>query len=113
MQDAALVQVGHRGQANVRVGTNVDALPRSEFRRPHVVEEDERSDHGFLGVWQYAANAEPAQIALLGCQFACHSLLSDRCLKTVDNPPAGAGNGYDGSRLKPLLQACLGVRANL
>ena len=42
---------------------NVDALAEQELRRPHLVEEDEGSDHLPLGRGQRAANLEAAEIA--------------------------------------------------
>ena len=48
MHDLALEQIGHRRQRDVRMRPHVDAVPRREVGRPHVIEEDERPDHAPL-----------------------------------------------------------------
>jgi len=40
----ALQQVGHSGEADVRVGAHIDAAVGDEFGWPHLIEKDERAD---------------------------------------------------------------------
>jgi hypothetical protein len=66
VMEAALHQVGHGAKADVGVRADVDALAGQEFRRAHLVEEDEGADHLTLGRRQRAAHLEPAKIAGAG-----------------------------------------------
>ena len=63
MQDLALEQVGHGGEPDMRMRTDVQASSQDELRRTHLVEEDERADHLLARRRQGAAYLEPAQIA--------------------------------------------------
>ncbi len=60
---AAVEQVGHGGQADMRMRTHVDALAGGEIDRPHVIEEDERPDRLPRGRRQHALDREAAQVA--------------------------------------------------
>jgi hypothetical protein len=63
MMHGAAIEIGDRGQSDMRMRADIDPLPGHELRRAHLVEEDERPDH--LAGWrgQRAAHLEPAQIA--------------------------------------------------
>src|SRR5439155_2756864 len=63
MHDLAVEQVGDGGKADMRVRPDVDAASGFELRRPHLVEEDERSDHAPSNRWQDSPNLEAAEIA--------------------------------------------------
>lgn len=60
--DRAFEQIGDGGQVDVRMRPHVDPLARRQMRRPHLVEEQERADHGALTVRQSAMHLEAAQI---------------------------------------------------
>ena len=66
MQDFPLEQVGDGGQTDVGMGTHLDALAGRKLGRPHVIEEDERTDHPPLAGRQHPAHAEAAQVARAG-----------------------------------------------
>ena len=60
----AVEQVGDGGKPDMRVRPHVEPLPGDELNRPHLVEEDERTDHLPFAVRQRAAHGEAvAQIA--------------------------------------------------
>jgi hypothetical protein len=59
----AAIEIGDRGQPDMRMRADIDPLPGHELRRAHLVEEDERPDHLALRRGQRAAHLEPAQIA--------------------------------------------------
>ena len=65
MHDLAGKQVGHRGEADVRMRAHVDGFgnSRRESHWADVVEENERADHVPACEWQHAADFESAQIA--------------------------------------------------
>ena len=46
----------------MRVRPHVDAVARAEFRRPEVIEEDERADHAAFDVRQRAADRQVPEI---------------------------------------------------
>ena len=56
MHDFTVQQVGHGGQANVRVRAHIQATAFGEPVRPHFVEENKRADHAALLAGQGAAN---------------------------------------------------------
>jgi hypothetical protein len=58
VQDLALEEIGDGGQADVRVGPDVDALAGQEVRGPHVIQEDEGTHHPPLGEGQHAADLQ-------------------------------------------------------
>ena len=62
----AAIQIGDGAQADMGMGTHIDAAPGQEFRRSHLVEEDERPHHLPLGGGQGAAHLEPADVAGAG-----------------------------------------------
>ena len=66
VQDLALEQVGHGGQADVRVRAHVQPPPGQELAGSHLVEEDEGADHLPLFRGQGAADLEPADIVCPG-----------------------------------------------
>ena len=66
VQDLALEQVGHGGEADVRVRPHVEPLPGQELARPHLVEEDEGPDHLPLLRGQGAADLEAAEVVGAG-----------------------------------------------
>jgi hypothetical protein len=64
MHDAAVEQIGDGRQPDVRMRAHVHAPPRHELHRPHLIEEDEGTDHLALAVRQRAAHGKAvAEIA--------------------------------------------------
>ena len=63
VHDLAVEEVGHRRERDVRMRPHVDALAGRELARPHVIEEDERSDEAPLDGGQEAPHGEAAEIA--------------------------------------------------
>ena len=63
MHDLAGEQIGDGREPDMRMRPHVDALAGAEFRRAHVVEEDERPDHAALRRGQRAADREAAEVA--------------------------------------------------
>ena len=64
MHDLALEQIGHGGEADMRMRPDIEAGARREDRRTHMVEEHERAERAALGERQHAAHLEPvAEIA--------------------------------------------------
>jgi hypothetical protein len=61
--EAPVEEIGDGGQPDMRVRTDIDALPRDEFGRAHLVEKDEGSDHLALWCWQRAADLEITEVA--------------------------------------------------
>ena len=66
MHDAAVEQVGDGGEADVGMRAHVHALSGDELHRPHLVEEDEGTDHLPLAMRQRAAHLEAAEVACAG-----------------------------------------------
>src|SRR4051794_16455639 len=62
MHDRAVKQIGNCCQADMRMGADIEPLAREELARPHLVEEDEGSDHLPLSGRQGTAHFEAAQI---------------------------------------------------
>src|ERR1700678_4080352 len=62
MHNLAVEQIGDGGKADMRVRPHVDAVARPEYRRPKVVEEDERPDHARTRRRQRAMHLEAAEI---------------------------------------------------
>ena len=62
MDDLAFEKKSHRRQIDMRMGPNVDSLIGQEFRRTHLVEEDERPDHLTLQRRQRPAHLHLAEI---------------------------------------------------
>ena len=62
VQDLALVEVGERGEPDMRVRAHVEAAAGAERGRTDVVEEDERPDHPPLDLRKHAADGEAAEI---------------------------------------------------
>jgi hypothetical protein len=60
MEDLAVEEVGDGGQADVRVGSDVDAGAGFESRRTEVVEEDEGPERTQFGGGEEAAHQETA-----------------------------------------------------
>src|SRR4051794_14665630 len=60
MQDAPVEQVGDRGEADVRVRPDVEALPGDELDGAEMVEEDERADHLRLPCGRARRTAKPS-----------------------------------------------------
>ena len=58
----ALPQVGHGGQADMRMRAHRDRLLAAEHRRPDVVEEHERTDAAPIGTRQDPADGESAEV---------------------------------------------------
>ncbi len=63
MVKLAAIEIGDGRQPDVRVRPHVDASASEELRRPHLVEEDEGTDHLPLRRGQGAAHLEAAEIA--------------------------------------------------
>ena len=63
MHERAFEQVRHGREPDVRVRPHVDALPRPEVRRSHVIEEDERTDGLQPHRGQHATHGEIAEVA--------------------------------------------------
>ena len=63
MLDFAAKEIGDGRKPDVGVRTHVDSLPRQELRRPHFVEEDERSDHPSPRRRQRATDLKAAEVA--------------------------------------------------
>src|SRR5260370_17094334 len=59
MHHAAVEQIGDGGEPDVRARTHVEPLPCQELNRPHLIEEDERTDHLALAVRERASDREP------------------------------------------------------
>src|SRR5690606_27012596 len=68
VQYLALEEVGHGGNTDVWMRTNVDAFARGKIRRPHVIKEDPGADHSLLRRWQQTPHREPAKIRDPGAQ---------------------------------------------
>ena len=66
MHDLAVEQIRHRGQPDMRVRTDVDAVAGAELGRPEVVKEDERSDQARLRRGECPADAEVTEIDRAG-----------------------------------------------
>ena len=64
VQDLAVEEIGHRRQPDMRMRPHVQPLARAEFRRPEMIEEDERPEGAAFGEGQHAPHCEAvAQIA--------------------------------------------------
>ena len=63
MADAAIKQIGNGGEPDMRMRADIEALPEQKFRRPHLIEEDERADHFAPHRGKRAAHFEAANIA--------------------------------------------------
>ena len=70
MQDLALEEIGDGGQPDVRMPAHVDAASGRELDRPHLVEEDERTNELAFGCGQHASYREAAQIAAAALEDA-------------------------------------------
>ena len=66
MIERAVEQPGDRGEADMRVGADVDALAGGHLGGAEMVEKHERADIPALREGQQPAHAEPAEIALAG-----------------------------------------------
>ena len=64
--EAALEQVGHGAQPDMGMRAHVDPVAGQQFRRAHLVEEDEGADHLPSGRGQGAAHLEAADVAAAG-----------------------------------------------
>src|SRR5262245_6704043 len=62
VHDFTIKQVGHSREADMRVRSNVEALPRAELGRPKMIEEYEWTDHARLRRGERAADGEIAKI---------------------------------------------------
>src|ERR1700722_3052991 len=62
MHDLAIEQISDGGKADMRVRPHVHAVARAEYRRPKVVEEDERSHHARARRRQCAMDLKAAEI---------------------------------------------------
>ncbi|MNT44071.1 hypothetical protein D3C72_1805760 [compost metagenome] len=60
MDHGAFVQVGDRGQADVRMRTHVDARAHVEVGGPHMIQEDKRADGAALRGRDRAQDRKPA-----------------------------------------------------
>jgi hypothetical protein len=60
MHNPAVEQVGDSREADVGVRANVHGLTRNELNRPHLIEEDEWTDHLTLRMWQRAPHGKAA-----------------------------------------------------
>jgi len=63
MHDRAFEQKRHRGEADMRMRTHVEADAGFERRRAHVIEEDERSDQTRGHCRQHPPHSQTADIA--------------------------------------------------
>src|SRR5712691_11323697 len=63
MDDLALVQIRHRGQADVRMRRYVESLPGLECSPEHLVEEGEGADHPARRHRKDATNGGATEIA--------------------------------------------------
>ena len=63
MLEFAVVEIGDGREPDMGMRSHVDALAGDEFRRPHLVEEDERADHSPARGGQGAADLEAADVA--------------------------------------------------
>lgn len=66
VHDLALEQIGHGGQADMRMRAHVDAVARCHRHRPHMIEEDERPYGLGRGGWQQAADGDIAEVPDMG-----------------------------------------------
>jgi hypothetical protein len=62
VNDLAVEQVRHGGEADVRVRPHVDAVTGAEYRGPKMVEENERPNQARLRGGQGAMHLEAAEI---------------------------------------------------
>ena len=63
MLDLAIEKIGDGGQADMRVRPHVEPPARRKGDRPHVIEENERTDHAPAAERQDAPDFEAADIA--------------------------------------------------
>ena len=63
MHDLAVEQIGDGREPDVGMRAHVDTRADQELGRPHLIEEDERSDHLLAGRGQRAAHGEAAEVA--------------------------------------------------
>ena len=49
MHDLAVEKIGHGGEPDMRMRANVEPVAGAKFRRPEMVEKDERPDHARAG----------------------------------------------------------------
>jgi hypothetical protein len=64
MHDTPIEEIGHGRKANVGVWSHIHTLSRKELHRPHLIEEDERTNHLPLLVRHGATHGKAAsQIA--------------------------------------------------
>jgi hypothetical protein len=66
MLDLTLEEIGDRGETDVRMRRDVDALPRSEVHLTHVIEEREGPDRASPGRWEHPVDRHTAEIAGAG-----------------------------------------------
>src|SRR5258705_551225 len=82
MHDLAVEQVGHGRKPDMRVRAHVDALAGAEFRRSHMVEEDEGTDHAALRRGQRAADRKAADVAGARHDHALDGIAGGRVART-------------------------------
>src|SRR4051794_10756035 len=98
VDNLALEQIGDRREIDMRMRSNVDAVPDFKLYRPHLVEENERPDHLTLCGRQSAAHIESiTEIAgawdnheVVRCVAAC--IHQTRSLPRLVNPATAAPN---------------------
>jgi hypothetical protein len=62
MHDLPIEQIGNGGKPNMRMGAHADAFAWRKLSRPHVIEEDKRTDFLAPAGRQHAPNTEAAQV---------------------------------------------------
>src|SRR4029077_10134843 len=62
VHDLAVEHIGHRRKPDMRVRPHIEALARLKFRRPEMIEEDERAEHARRRRRQRAAHREIAEV---------------------------------------------------
>ena len=87
VHDAAVEQVGHGREPDMRMRAHVDALPGDELHWPHLVEEAERADLLAAAVRQRAPHRESTEVA--GARHDHDSSASHECL----SPSTGSCEG--------------------
>ncbi len=68
MHDFAIIEIGERREANMRMRPHVQAMPAFELSRPEMIEEHKRTHRLTRARGQQAADREAAtEVFFLGC----------------------------------------------
>ena len=102
VHDLAVEQIGDGGEPDMRMRPHVEPVAGAEFRRPEMVEEDERPDHARARRGQRA----PHRKAVAEIDRARHHDVGDRLAGVSCRRPAGPCRGRNSCSSPHLLLLC-------